>query len=229
MFAIGFHVHTEIFVVLGVVETVVLFQAIDLRFGDRWDLALISVERAKPSAVAPSPQTERKVSINAVVSGCFAVARTSLLPKCPATPQTAARAPGDSAAGFFVDQVIQNLPARRLIVALRMDSRKVGREGRDVMIILLRVISQRFLAQFASRPGEIKRMGEQMFRGDLLIDASRDVGSWQIPLRLQAFLQRADRQRQSFLQRWPPDQLFCRMCLIPRIGMTTQSGRLFNS
>ena len=39
------------------------------------------------------------------------------------------------------------------------------------MIILLRVISQRCLAQLAPRPCEIERMGEQMFRGDLLVDA----------------------------------------------------------
>ncbi len=40
------------------------------------------------------------------------------------------------------------------------------------MIILLRVIGQRFLAQFAARPSEIKWMSEQMFGGDLLIDGS---------------------------------------------------------
>ncbi len=61
-------------------------------------------------------------------------------------------------AGFFIDQIGQELLARRLIVAMRVHGREVGRKRRDVVIILARIIRERVLAQFTPRPREIKRM-----------------------------------------------------------------------
>ena len=73
-------------------------------------------------------------------------------------------------AGFFVDEVIEQLAARRLIVALCMHGGEIGREGCHVVVILPGVIGERGPAQFAAGPGEVEGMGEKMLRGDLAID-----------------------------------------------------------
>jgi hypothetical protein len=72
--------------------------------------------------------------------------------------------------GFFVDQVIEELAAHWLIVALRVNRREISRKRGDMVIILARIIGERGPAQFAAGPGEIKGMGEQMPGGDLAID-----------------------------------------------------------
>ena len=73
-------------------------------------------------------------------------------------------------AGFFVDEITEELAARRLIVAMRVHGGEVSGEGGDVVIILARVISESGAAQFATGPGEIEGMSEKMFRGDLAIN-----------------------------------------------------------
>ena len=60
--------------------------------------------------------------------------------------------------GFFVDQILENFFARPLIIAMRVNGGEISRERGDVVIILLRVIRQRGLAQFAPSPGKIKGM-----------------------------------------------------------------------
>src|SRR6266404_177640 len=47
MFAIGFDVNTEIFVILRIGEAVMSFQPVDLRFTDCWNLALVGVKRGQ--------------------------------------------------------------------------------------------------------------------------------------------------------------------------------------
>src|SRR2546429_7279726 len=44
MFTISFDVDREIFVMLRIGEAVMFLQSIDLRFPDRWDLALVSIK-----------------------------------------------------------------------------------------------------------------------------------------------------------------------------------------
>jgi len=73
-------------------------------------------------------------------------------------------------ADFFVDQIIEQLAAGGLIVAMRVHGGEVGREGGDVVIILARIISESSAAQFAASPCEVKGMSEKVFRGDLAID-----------------------------------------------------------
>ena len=73
-------------------------------------------------------------------------------------------------AGFFIDQIRKNLFPCRLIIALRMYSREMGRERGDVMIILLCIIGQRLFAQFPARPREIKWMFQQMLLCDVFVD-----------------------------------------------------------
>ena len=73
-------------------------------------------------------------------------------------------------AGFFVDQIVEKLTARRLVVGAGMHGGEIGRERRDVVVILAGVISERGTGEFAARPGEIKGMSEKMLRGDLAVD-----------------------------------------------------------
>ena len=73
-------------------------------------------------------------------------------------------------ARFFINQVLQNLFARWLIITMRVNGGEISRERGDVVIILLRVIRQRVFAQFAPSPGKIKGMGEQMLCGNLVVD-----------------------------------------------------------
>ena len=82
-------------------------------------------------------------------------------------------------ADFFVDQIIEQLAAGGLIVAMRVHGGEVGREGGDVVIILARIISESGAAQFATGPGEVKGMSEKMFRGDLVKGGDRSAnGIW---------------------------------------------------
>jgi hypothetical protein len=39
-----------------------------------------------------------------------------------------------------------------------------------MMIVLLRIIGKRFLAQFSTRPRQVKRMFQEMFLRDVIID-----------------------------------------------------------
>ena len=65
-----------------------------------------------------------------------------------------------------------------MIVAVRVDSGKIGRERRDVVIILAGIIRERGTAQFATGPGEIKRMRKQMFGGDLGVNGVEMLIHW---------------------------------------------------
>ena len=73
-------------------------------------------------------------------------------------------------ASFFIDQVVQQLLPRRLILALGVHRRKIRRERRDVVIILPRIIRERVFAQLPARPREIKRMFQKMFGRDVIVD-----------------------------------------------------------
>ena len=61
-------------------------------------------------------------------------------------------------------------------------------------------------------------MGEQMFRGNLRVDGLKMF------VHTGPFYGAARRNATAFARYFA-----ARMCLIPRIGITTQSGRLFNS
>src|SRR3954469_17823453 len=73
-------------------------------------------------------------------------------------------------AGFFVDQVGEDLSPSRLIVAAGVDGGEVSGERGDVLVILAGVIGERFAGELAAGPGEGGGVGEQMFGGDLLVD-----------------------------------------------------------
>src|SRR6266404_2494355 len=47
MFAVGFDMDAEIFVILRINEAVMLLQPVDLRFTDFWNLALVGVKRGQ--------------------------------------------------------------------------------------------------------------------------------------------------------------------------------------
>src|SRR5215216_5980679 len=63
-----------------------------------------------------------------------------------------------------------------------MHGGEIRRECRDMMIVLPRVISECFDSQFPARPGEIKRMFQEVFPGDVLVNfiqiSVHDVGGW---------------------------------------------------
>ena len=44
VFTVGFDVHAEVLVVLGIGEAVVFFQPVNFRFTDFWNLTLVRVE-----------------------------------------------------------------------------------------------------------------------------------------------------------------------------------------
>src|SRR5437016_10200206 len=71
---------------------------------------------------------------------------------------------------FLIDQIVEQLFARRLIFAMRMHCRQVRRKSCDVMVILPRIIRECFSAEFPACPREIKRMFQEMFRRNVVID-----------------------------------------------------------
>ena len=57
-----------------------------------------------------------------------------------------------------------------MIFAIRMSGGQIRRESGDVLVILGGIIAQCCARQFAARPGEIKRMSEEMFGRDLRVE-----------------------------------------------------------
>jgi hypothetical protein len=62
VFAVGFDVHAEVFVMFGISEPVMFFQSVNFGLADRGDLTFVRVKRR---------QADRNVSIKFFVSGHF--------------------------------------------------------------------------------------------------------------------------------------------------------------
>src|ERR1700730_5741750 len=99
------------------------------------------------------------------------------------------------------------------MVALRVHGREICRKRRDMMIVLLRVIRKSFFAQFPARPREIKWMFQEMFLRDVIVDL------------IEMFVHNVPSVRDLI----SGVQADFKMCLMPRMGIMTQSGRLFSS
>src|SRR5207249_3715303 len=115
-----FDVHAEILVILRIAESIMLFQSVDLRFTDRWNLTLVSVKRSQcfrgRSLTANGPKCIDQIFRLWLLLGLRQIdiinAETlrELLPKILMIGGTR----------FFINQVRQNLFPARLIIALRM-------------------------------------------------------------------------------------------------------------
>ena len=138
---------------------------------------------------------------------------------------------------FLIDQIVEQLFARRLIFAVRMHCRQVRRKSCDVMVILPRIIRECFSAEFPACPREIKRMFQEMFRRNVVIDRIEvfvhlcspdgfrpqiDTDPHQLRSRILSVFHLCELCGRKF-------HATCKMCLIPRIGMRTQLGRWFSS
>src|SRR6266487_865578 len=106
-----------------------------------------------------------------------------------------------------------------------------------MMIVLPCIISECLFAQFAACPPEIKRMFQQMFRRDFTFDFV-EICVHQFPRMW--FEPQIDtdfhglKRQNSYLcfirvHLWLKIHADFKMCLIPRMGMTTQLGRWFSS
>ena len=71
---------------------------------------------------------------------------------------------------LFIDQIVEQLFSRCLIIAFRVHGRQVRRECGNMVIILSRVIQERLFAQLTARPREIKRMLQQVFLRNVIVD-----------------------------------------------------------
>ncbi len=170
VFAIGFDVDGEVFVIARLGHVVVLDEAFDLRFGDGGNLAFVGVERGEAigGRASGADGAECADEIRSLIP--FFGRLHILLRNTEAFGELEPEFGMVRRAGFFVDEVIEQLAAGRLIVAARVDGGEIGREGGDMVIILARVIGERGHAQFAAGPGEIEGMSQKIFRGDLAID-----------------------------------------------------------
>jgi hypothetical protein len=132
-------------------------------------------------------------------------------------------------ARFFVDQIIEQLAARRLIIRAGMHRGEIGRERRDVVVILARVICERFPAELPASPGEIERMSEKMLRGDLAVDGV-EMCVHMVCLRMQLFLTANSVTRELFFDpcsRRPVGDAGLRQALLSRFAQ--RSGYRINS
>ncbi len=175
MFTIRFDVHRKILVIYRIVKPVVFLQPINLGFRNGGNLTFVGVKRsdrfggrAIAADGAEGIDQSRGLRLFFRRAGLFAGEAERFDKSQPERGMI-------RFAGFFIDQIRENFLPRRLIVALRVRRRKIGGEGRDVMIILLRIISERFFGQLTTRPGEVERMRKQMPGGDLLIDRLKRV------------------------------------------------------
>src|SRR2546423_2119664 len=133
MFAVGREVNGEVFVSARRGDVVVLDQAFDFRFRDSGNLAFIRVESGEAfSRRAASTDGAKRfnqifgfVPLFSRLRVGFRNAETfrELEPKLRMIRR----------AGFFVDQVVEELTAGRLVLAIGVNSREISRERRGVM------------------------------------------------------------------------------------------------
>ena len=134
MFAIGLDVNREVFVVARRGDIVVLDQSFDLRFGDSGNLTLVGVERGQTlgcfaGRADGTKRFDQVLRLVPFLSGLRVVFRNTET-FSELDPQLwVVRRPG-----FFVDKIIEELTAGRLIVAVRVHGREISRERGDVVI-----------------------------------------------------------------------------------------------
>ena len=170
MLTVGFDVDREILVIARRGYVVVLHEAFYLRFTNGGDLAFVGVESGESfgGGAFGANGAEGPDQVRRFVP--FFGELDLFLRDSEGFGELEPKLGMVRGAGFFVDEVLQQLTARRLVVGTGMDGGEIGRESGDVMIILARVISERGPAQFAPGPGEIEGMSEKMFGCDLAVD-----------------------------------------------------------
>src|SRR2546423_7386840 len=160
MFPVSFDVDTEVFVIARCGEIIVLDQTFDFRFRDGGNLTLVSVESGEAFSrfAFGANRTEGR---NQIVGLIPLFSRLSVVLRNAETfGELEPELRVVWRAGFFVDEIIEELAAGRLVVAIRVHGREIGRERSDVVAILARVIGERGPAQFAPPPPQIERMRE---------------------------------------------------------------------
>src|SRR5207302_11497628 len=111
-----------------------------------------------------------------------------------------------------------------------MHGREIRRKRRDMMIVLLRVIGQRLSAQLATRPRQIKRMFQEMLLRNVIVDlVEMMIHGWILSHRLAQIFTDERNRIVICVSSVVIAYADFRMCLMPRMGMMTQSGRLLSS
>ena len=158
-------------IMLRIGEPVIFSQSRDLGFRDRRDLALVCIKSCDPISRRRSNR-HRGTSQSSFASR--SICRLSAhLPSSRRAPRRIATTTPDDSACLLLRRssskadVSSSLDPRSAHAPLRDRSETPRRDDR----YLSRVIGERILAQLASCPGKIKRMGQEMFRGDLAVDS----------------------------------------------------------